>query len=66
MNKNCKEVKGTVIPLPTPFTKEGDVDYKTMHSYVEFLISNGIKNVMTTVGTSRFNLLSDEEVKEAE
>jgi 4-hydroxy-tetrahydrodipicolinate synthase len=62
MNKNCKEVKGTVIPLPTPFTKDGDVDYKTMHSYVEFLVANGIKNVMTTVGTSRFNLLMDEEV----
>lgn len=62
MNKNCKEVKGTVIPLPTPFTKDGDVDYKTMHSYVEFLVSNGIRNVMTTVGTSRFNLLTDEEV----
>lgn len=62
MNKNCKEVKGTVIPLPTPFTKEGEVDYKTMHSYVEFLIANGIKNVMTTVGTSRFNLLTDDEV----
>jgi 4-hydroxy-tetrahydrodipicolinate synthase len=62
MNKNCKEVKGTVIPLPTPFTKDGEVDYKTMHSYVEFLVANGIKNVMTTVGTSRFNLLTDEEV----
>jgi 4-hydroxy-tetrahydrodipicolinate synthase len=62
MNKNCKEVKGTVIPLPTPFTKDGDVDYNTMHNYVEFLVSNGIKNVMTTVGTSRFNLLTDEEV----
>lgn len=62
MNKNCKEVKGSVIPLPTPFTQSGEVDYKTMHSYVEFLVSAGIKNVMTTVGTSRFNLLTDEEV----
>jgi 4-hydroxy-tetrahydrodipicolinate synthase len=62
MIKNCKEVRGTVIPLPTAFTKDGEVDYKTMHSYVEFLIANGIKNVMTTVGTSRFNLLTDDEV----
>jgi 4-hydroxy-tetrahydrodipicolinate synthase len=58
-----KTVHGPVIPLPTPFTKEFEVDYDSLFRYVEFLVENGIKNVMTTVGTSRFNLLTDDEVK---
>lgn len=59
---NHKTVSGPVIPLPTPFTREYSVDYAAMENYVSFLAGAGIKNVMTTVGTSRYNLLSDEEI----
>ncbi|HLG02695.1 MAG TPA: dihydrodipicolinate synthase family protein [Bacteroidia bacterium] len=58
-----KEITGTVIPLPTPFNKNYEVDYGSLYNYVKFLIESGIKTVMTTVGTSRFNLLTEEEVK---
>jgi 4-hydroxy-tetrahydrodipicolinate synthase len=55
-------INGPVIPLPTPFNENGDVDYSSMESYVSFLASAGIPAVMTTVGTSRFNLVSNEEI----
>ncbi|MEZ4720764.1 MAG: dihydrodipicolinate synthase family protein [Flavobacteriales bacterium] len=63
MNKNIDEVKGPVIPLPVPFNQDYTVDYKGLEKYVDFLATSGIPNVMTTVGTSRFNLLSWDEIK---
>ncbi|MFK7905179.1 MAG: dihydrodipicolinate synthase family protein [Chitinophagales bacterium] len=62
-NKYIDKVTGPVIPLPTPFNANEEVAYEDLAKYVRFLIDNGIKNLMTTVGTSRFNLLSFEEVK---
>lgn len=65
MNKKpINTITGPVIPLPTPFTASGEVDLTAMDRYVRFLVDNGIRNVMTTVGTSRYNLLSEEEVKQ--
>lgn len=55
-------IQGPVIPLPTPFKESGEVDNLSMKNYVNFLASAGIPAVMTTVGTSRFNLLSNEEI----
>ena len=57
------KITGPVVPLPTPFSKDQEVDYDVLASYVKFLCDKGIKTVMTTVGTSRFNLLSMEEIK---
>src|SRR5687767_11902914 len=62
MSRDINKITGPVIPLPTPFTKDFEVDYDALSSYVDFLVKNGIKNVMTTVGTSRFNLLTGKEV----
>lgn len=57
------KIVGPVVPLPVPFKENQNVDYDALASYVGFLRDKGIKTVMTTVGTSRFNLLSMEEVK---
>jgi len=62
MNNDINKITGPVIPLPTPFTKDFEVDYDSLSSYVNFLVSSGIKNIMTTVGTSRFNLLTGKEI----
>ena len=62
MLNNANNITGPVIPIPTPFTKDFDVDYDALASYVDFLIQNGIKNIMSTVGTSRFNLLTGKEI----
>lgn len=62
-NKYIDEIRGTVIPLPTPFNEDESVDHESLRKYVQFLVANGIQNVMTTVGTSRYNLLDVEEIK---
>lgn len=56
-------LSGPVFPLLTPFTEQGDVDLIALTNYVEFLTSCGAGTIMTTVGTSRFNLLSNEEIR---
>ena len=55
--------EGPVFAIPTPFNKEGHVDYDTLESYLKFLEKNSAKTIMTTVGTSQFNLLSKEEIR---
>lgn len=63
MNEWINKIKGPVIPLPVPFTASYEVDYGAMERYVSWLCENGITNVMSTVGTSRYNLLSWDEMK---
>ena len=58
-----KTIKGPVIPIPTPFYEDENIDFESLSSYVSKLVDLGIKNIMTTVGTSRYNLLSIEECK---
>lgn len=58
------KIKGPVFPVPTAFKKNGDLDYDATRRYVEFLLESGAKNILVTVGTSRFNLLDEEEMLE--
>lgn len=58
------KIKGPVFPIPTAFKENGDVDYEATKNYVEFLLDSGAKNILVTVGTSRFNLLDEEEMLE--
>ncbi len=57
-------MEGPVIPIPTPFDEKERVDYEALAGYILFLREAGIRNVMTTVGTSRYNLLEEEEIRE--
>jgi len=54
-----------VYAIP-PFYREFEekLDHTSMSEYLEFLEGKGVDVVMTTAGTSQFNLLSDEEVRE--
>lgn len=52
-----------MFPILTPFTEDGDVDYDGLEEYVEFLIDGGASVLLLTVGTSRYNLLTREEIK---
>lgn len=63
MINRIDKITGPVIPLPIPFNENESVAYDSLATYVSFLCEKGIPNVMTTVGTSRFNLLTFEEVK---
>lgn len=59
-----KNITGPVIPIPVPFKQDESVDLESLDQYIRFLAEHGIKNVMTTVGTSRYNLLTAEEIIE--
>ena len=56
-------IQGPVIPIPTPFLEDESVDYDGLASYIKFLSNANMPAVMTTVGTSRYNLLSWDEIK---
>ena len=57
-------LEGPIFPVLTPFVAGGSaVDHDALTRYVEFLAGAGVPAVLSTVGTSRFNLLSDEEIK---
>jgi len=62
--KSSLILNGPVFPIPTFFLKNGSIDWNGLKRYCSFLVNNGVKNVMTTVGTSRFNLLSLDEINE--
>lgn len=62
MNSNL--IQGPVIPLPTPFNADESVDYQGLAAYVRFLSEAGIPAMMSTVGTSRYNLLSWDEMRQ--
>ena len=57
-----QRVQGPVFPILTLFNNDGALDEVGMADYVEFLISQGVKNVMCTVGTSRFDVLTTDEM----
>lgn len=57
-------LEGPVFPILTPFTADGSaVDHAALERYVRFLVGAGAPAIMTTVGTSRFNLLSEDEIR---
>lgn len=57
-----QRVLGPVFPILTLFDSEGRIDEKGLGDYVEFLISQGARNLMCTVGTSRYDVLTAEEM----
>ena len=52
----------TVVPIPPSYTKDGELEVDSTIKYLKYLYDNGIQTVMTTAGTSQFNLLSSEEI----
>lgn len=57
-------IRGPVFPILTAFTKDGCVDFSAMERYVEFLIESGARTLMATIGTSRYGLLSEQEMRD--
>jgi len=65
-NTNYQEIRerirGPVFPIVIPFTEKEDVDYDGLHRYIEYLINGNAPVLLVTVGTSRFNLLTRQEM----
>lgn len=57
MNKFSESV---VYPIPPRFDKDDNLD--VIHRYLSWLHDRGARVVMTTAGTSRFNLLHENEI----
>ena len=53
-----------VYPIPPSFDKNENMDLLSTINYLNFLRDNGAKIVMTTAGTSQYNLMSIEEIRE--
>lgn len=55
----------SVVPIPPSYTFGGEkLDFKEIINYLNFLRREKVSNVMTTIGTSQFNLLTSEEIRE--
>jgi len=59
------DLVGPVYPIPMPFNEKEEVDYGVLAAYCNFLQENGARTLLMTVGTSRFNLLTRDEMVEA-
>lgn len=62
-DKLRNRLKGPVYPVCPAFTEDFGFDADATARYADYLIANGAKTLMATAGTSRFNLLSDDEIK---
>lgn len=56
------DIRGPVFPLPTPFDEDGSLDLPGLERYAAFLADSGAETLMVTVGTSRFGLLTIDEM----
>ena len=49
--------QNVVLPIPPSYHKDGTLDRTQTSKYVQWLEKSGVKCIMTTAGTSQFNLL---------
>ncbi len=56
-------IRGPVFPVVVPFAEDQSVDLDKLGRYVSYLVEQGAPVILVTVGTSRFNLLTREEMK---
>ena len=55
-------LKGTIVPLVTPFDAKGDIDEKAIPRLVDFLIAEGAGHLMSTALTGEGPLLTADEI----
>lgn len=51
-----------VVPIPPAYKIDGNVDWPAIADYVKYLDNSGAKTIMTTAGTSQYNLLELDDV----
>jgi 4-hydroxy-tetrahydrodipicolinate synthase len=56
------KIAGPVFPIVTPFQENFDVDYDSIKRYIDFLYHGGARIFQVMVHTSRFGLLSNDEM----
>jgi len=51
-----------VVPIPPSYNQNEEMMLGEVETYVKFLENSNVSTVMTTAGTSQYNLLSDDEI----
>ena len=54
--------KKFVVAVPPSYDQEQNLETESTSEYVKYLHAHGATTVMTTAGTSQFNLLSTQEI----
>lgn len=62
MNKFTLDRFSPVIPIVPFYNKQQEIFFEEILKYIQNMYRVGIRNFMTTAGTTQFNLLSSEEV----
>ena len=57
-----KIAKSLVVPIPAMYDTYGGINKLSVLNYLKFLKDGGVNCVMTTAGTSQFNMLAKREV----
>lgn len=57
------EINGVVYPVLPSFNNDYSLDTQMTSNYVRYLVESGARILMVTAGTSRLNLLTDNEIK---
>ena len=57
-----KIIQGPIFPIPVPFNENETIDFSALESYCDYLVQADAKHLLVTVGTSRFNLLTRDEM----
>jgi len=55
---------GPVASVPTPFLRDGSIDFAGLRRFVDFVIAAGTKSLILTFGDSLLTLLGDSEIAE--
>lgn len=55
-------MNGPVVPIPPSYDKNENLNLDEVYNYINFLEENNVDTIMTTAGTSQFNLLTDDEI----
>jgi dihydrodipicolinate synthase/N-acetylneuraminate lyase len=58
-----QRVRGPILTVPTPFTRDFAVDYDGVRNMVRVGAANGVGVYELTAGNSQYNVLSYEEIK---
>ena len=58
-----KALSGPWPSIPTPFTRNGDIDFDALRKHLDFMIEVGkAKAIVLTWGDSLFSILTDDEI----
>jgi len=57
-----KIAKSLVVPIPAMYDNHGGINKLSVFNYLNFLKEGGVNCVMTTAGTSQFNMLAKRDI----